>query len=217
MYSLALDGHAPKFFRKTTRNGVPIYCFCITMCFTLLGFLCVSGGAAQGVKWLANVTQAAQLLDYIFMCTIYLFFYRALKAQGYDRNKLPYKGWGQPYVAIFGLIFFTVILCIYGYATFYAFDIGTFFTYYAMCFVCIITWTGWKLIKRSKFVKPEEADLVWERPKIDAYEASIDPPLGLWWDIFYSITFQRKKKMNMIRERRLSATAPGEATVGTNY
>jgi len=41
----------------------------------------------------ANLTEAAQLLDYIFMCITYLFFYRALKAQGIDRNTLPYKGW----------------------------------------------------------------------------------------------------------------------------
>jgi len=27
------------------------------------------------------------------MCITYLFFYRALKAQGIDRNTLPYKGW----------------------------------------------------------------------------------------------------------------------------
>lgn len=39
----------------------------------------------------------------------------------------------------------------------------------------------WKVIKRTKLVKPHEADLVWERPIIDAYEASfIDPPVGFW-------------------------------------
>jgi amino acid permease len=31
------------------------------------------------------------------MCIIYLFFYRALKAQGIDRSTLPYIGWFQPY------------------------------------------------------------------------------------------------------------------------
>src|SRR5437899_2397774 len=111
-------------------------------------------------------------MDYIFMCTIYIYFYRALKAQGYDRNSLPYIGWGQPYVAWLGLILMSITLGIYGYTTFYAFDVGTFFTYYAMCFVCIILYAGFKIIKRSKFVKPHEADLVWERPAIDAYEAS---------------------------------------------
>lgn len=39
----------------------------------------------------------------------------------------------------------------------------------------------WKFIKRTKLVKPQEADLVWERPLIDAYEASFSgPPVGFW-------------------------------------
>ncbi|PVH98498.1 hypothetical protein DM02DRAFT_615772 [Periconia macrospinosa] len=193
LYSLSKDGHAPKFFQKTTKSGVPIYCFCLTMVFPLLSFLSLGSSASQGVKWLANITQAAQLMDYIFMCTIYLFFYRALKVQGFDRKDLPYRGWGQPYVAIAGIVIFSVTLAIYGYATFYAFDVGTFMTYYAMCFICIILYVGFKLVKRSKFVKPEEADLVWERPEIDAYEASIDPPLGLWEDIWLTITMRKKK------------------------
>ncbi|KAF2247463.1 amino acid transporter-like protein [Trematosphaeria pertusa] len=172
LYSLSIDGHAPRFLQKTTRAGVPIYCFCVTMFFPLLAFLSVGHAASEGVKWLANITQAAQLMDYIIMCTTYLFFYRALQAQGISRDSLPYKGWGQPYVAIAGVVLFSVILAIYGYATFYAFDVGTFFTYYAMCFVCIILWVGFKLVKRSKFVRPEDADLVWERPRIDAYEAN---------------------------------------------
>ncbi|KAF1979040.1 amino acid transporter-like protein [Bimuria novae-zelandiae CBS 107.79] len=193
LYSLSLDGHAPRFLRKTTRAGVPIYCFCVTMVFPLLGFLSVGRAASEGVKWLANVTQAAQLMNYIIMCTIYLCFYRALKVQGYSRDSLPYKGWGQPYVAVAGVILFSVVLAIYGYATFYDFDVGTFMTYYAMCFIDIVLWTGFKLWKRTSFVKPEDADLVWERPSIDAYEASIDAPLGLWEDIWLTITFQKKK------------------------
>lgn len=132
-------------------------------------------------------------MDYIIMCTTYLFFYRALQAQGISRDSLPYKGWGQPYVAIAGVVLFSVILAIYGYATFYAFDVGTFFTYYAMCFVCIILWVGFKLVKRSKFVRPEDADLVWERPRIDAYEASIEPPLGIWEDLWRAVGGRRGK------------------------
>lgn len=74
-------------------------------------------------------------------------------------------------------------------------DTGTFFSYYTMVFVCPILYVGWKVVKTTKVIKPEEADLVsdrastildclsllgqwianpeqaWERPVIDAYEA----------------------------------------------
>lgn len=110
------------------------------------------------------------------MCIIYLYFYRALKAQGFDRKDLPYVGWAQPYCAWFGLIVMTLTVGAYGYTTFLPgwWDTGTFFSYYTMCFVCPILWAGWKFLKKTKVVKAEEADLVWERPAIDAYEASVE-------------------------------------------
>jgi amino acid transporter len=195
LYSLSMDGHAPRFLQKTTRNGVPIYCFFVTMVFPFLSFLSVGRAASEGVKWLANITQAAQLMDYIF--TIYIFFYRALQAQGIPRSSLPYIGWFQPYCAYIGVVFFSIMVAIYGYTVFYAdtWDVGTFMTYYAMCFIDIVLYVGYKLVYRTKFVAAKDADLIWERPQIDAYEASIDPPLGLWTDIWQTCTFQKKKKV----------------------
>jgi amino acid transporter len=47
LYSLALDGHAPKFLRKCTNGGVPIYCLCVTTLFPCLDFLNVSSSSAK--------------------------------------------------------------------------------------------------------------------------------------------------------------------------
>lgn len=185
LYAMALDGHAPRILTKVTRRGVPIYAFGITMMFPFLSFLSTGSGAAEGLKYLSNLTQASQLLNYIFMCLIYLFFHRALRVQGYDRANLPYRGWGQPYVAWAGLIIMIGTLAAYGYTVFLPggwWDVSTFFTYYAMVFVCIIFYVGFKVVKRTRFVRPEEADLVWERPRIDAYEAETEPPRGIWED-----------------------------------
>jgi yeast amino acid transporter len=66
----------------------------------------------------ANLTEASQIIDYISMCIIYLYFYRALKVQGFDRKQLPYFGWGQPYCAWFGLVTMTFTVIVYGYTTF---------------------------------------------------------------------------------------------------
>ena len=67
---------------------------------------------------LANLTEASQIIDYICMCWIYLYFHRALKAQGYDRKDLPYVGWAQPYCAYAGLGTMIFTVSCYGYATF---------------------------------------------------------------------------------------------------
>jgi len=64
-----------------------------------------------------------------------------------------------------------------------------------MIFVCIIFFVGWKVVKKTKFVPALECDLVWEKPIIDQYEASIEPPLGLWEDMWVSsLTALRIKK-----------------------
>lgn len=90
MYGLAIEGRAPKILRKCTKNGVPIYCFAITMVFPFLSFLSVSSGSAQVLTWLINLITAGGVIDYIVMSITYLAFYYACKAQGKDRKKLPY-------------------------------------------------------------------------------------------------------------------------------
>ncbi|TGO91511.1 hypothetical protein BPOR_0025g00050 [Botrytis porri] len=166
LYSLSLDGHAPRFLRKCTKSGVPIYCFCVTMIFPFLSFLAVGNSSAQVITWLANLTEASQIIDYICMCTIYILFYRALKVQGIDRSTLPYVGW----------------------------DTGTFFSYYTMVFVCPVLYGGWKIVKKTKVIKPEDADLVWERPIIDAYEANMaEKHISFWQEVKIMMGFGKKE------------------------
>lgn len=92
LYSLSLSGQAPKFLQTTNKSGIPYYCFAVTMAFPFLSFLQVSNGSATAITWLVNLVTASQLINYVVMGTTYLFFYRACKAQGIDRNTLPYRG-----------------------------------------------------------------------------------------------------------------------------
>ncbi|KAG9242132.1 amino acid transporter-like protein, partial [Calycina marina] len=196
LYSLSLEGHAPKFLRKSTKNGVPIWCFCITMTFPLLSFLAIGTSSGQVITWLANLTESSQIINYICMCIIYLFWYRALKAQNVDRRTLPYFGWAQPYCAWAGLVAMSLTVFFYGYETFLTgeWNTGTFFSYYLMCFVCPIWYVGWKVVKNTKIVKAEEADLIWERPIIDAYEASISGTHKSVWEELREIRGLKKRK-----------------------
>lgn len=196
LYGLALSGHAPRFLTKCTKQGIPIYCFAVTMIFPLLSLLQVGKSTAQVVTWLANLTEAAQLIDYIIMCVTYLWFYRACKAQGLDRKTLPYVGRFQPYSAIIGIIGMSLVVGGYGYTTFLPgyWDVGTFFSYYTMVFVAILTYSSWKLLKKTKVVKPAELDLIWDKPLIDAYEANlVEEDVGFVKEILQMIGIGRKK------------------------
>ncbi|CRG87576.1 General amino acid permease AGP2 [Talaromyces islandicus] len=186
---LALEGQAPSIFKKCTRNGIPWVCFIVAVFFSLLSFLSVGNGSAQAVTWLGDLTEAAQLINYIVMCVTYVFFHRALSVQGIDRSTLPYTGWGQPYCAYIAGISISVILVCYGYVYFLPgyWDIGSFFSCYTMVFVAPVTYSFWKVYKRTKLVRPAEADLVWDKLIIDAYEEAYgyeesfaSPKDGFW-------------------------------------
>jgi len=97
LYGLALEGRAPKALKYCTKSGVPLFCYAIVMIFPCLSFLQVSSGSNVVLGWLINLITAGGVINYIVMTVTYIFFYRAMKAQGIDRNTLPYKGWFQPY------------------------------------------------------------------------------------------------------------------------
>jgi amino acid transporter len=195
LYGLALEGRAPKFLRYCTRNGVPILAFAIVMCFPLLSFLSVSSGSSKVLTWLVNLITAGGVIDYIVMCVTYICFYRACKVQGIDRRTFPYTGWFQPYCAYIGVTFMTVVVLFYGYSSFTPRDVGTLFSFYTMVIVAPVLYVGWKLIKRTRYVRATEADMVWERPIVDAYEASfISEPVGFWTEMLQLVGLKRGKK-----------------------
>lgn len=122
LYGLSLEGKAPKFLTKCTRQGVPIYCVGIVLCFALLAFLALSSSTATVLDWFVSLVTASQLLNFAMTCFTYLFFFRALKAQGIDRRTLPYRAWYQPYVAYYGLIGTFVMAFVGGYTVFLPLD-----------------------------------------------------------------------------------------------
>jgi amino acid transporter len=186
LYGLALEGQAPKFLKKCTKNGVPFYCLLVTICFPFLGFLNVNAGSAKVLTWFVNIITGAQILNYIVICITYLFFYRAVKAQGVSRKSMPYYGYFQPYGTWISMIFLILVLGAYGYGTFLPgnFTIDGLFTYYMMVFLAPVLFFGWKLIKKTKMIKAHEVDLVWEKAYIDAYEASFaEETKGFWQEI----------------------------------
>ncbi len=55
LYGLALEGKAPLFLTKCTKNGVPVYCVAVVLLIALLSFLQVSNGASVVLNWFVNL------------------------------------------------------------------------------------------------------------------------------------------------------------------
>ncbi|CAG8183603.1 unnamed protein product [Penicillium olsonii] len=181
LHGLAVGGHAPKIFAKTTRKGVPIYSFIVVMAFACLSFLQLSGSSMKVLEWLISLTTANILIDYIVITTTYLKFYHACKAQGFDRSRLPYVGWFQPYCGYISLAWMVVMAGCFGYESFAPWSTSTFFLNYTMIILAPIVFTAWKVLKGTKWLQPNELDLTWEAELVAAYEeAEEEQPVGFW-------------------------------------
>lgn len=170
LYGLAVRGFIPKVFTTCTKTGVPLYCIAVSMLFSLLSLLQLGSSSATALNYMVNLCTGAQLLNYGFMSIIYFCFYRAVVAQGLDRSSFPFKSWYQPYTILFSGFFIWIMVLFRGYASFKPFSVDNFLFNYVMIAVSIAIFVFWKLLKRTKFVKPEEADLVTGLDEVEEHE-----------------------------------------------
>ncbi|KAL2430376.1 General amino acid permease AGP2 [Exophiala dermatitidis] len=177
LFGLALEGKAPQIFTRCTRNGVPIYCVLLVLLISLLSFLQVSNDAAVVLNWFVNLVTASQLINFAVMSFTYIKFKRALDVQGVDRNTLPYKSWWQPFSAYYALVGCFVMAFVGGYPVFLPgnWDVPTFLFSYTSVAVFPILFVGWKLYKKTKWLKPEQVDLRKDLDDIEEYERTYVP------------------------------------------
>ncbi|KAM3065078.1 general amino acid permease agp2, variant 6 [Clarireedia jacksonii] len=161
LFGLALEGKAPQFLTKCTKQGVPIYCVGVTLAIALLSFLQVSNNAAVVLQWFVNLVTASQLINFSVMAYTFICWKRACDVQGLDRNTLPHKSFWQPFCAYYALTGCFIMAFVGGYTVFLPgnWDIPTFLFSYAMIGVFPVIFVTWKLIKKTKWLKPEEVQL----------------------------------------------------------
>jgi amino acid transporter len=179
LHGMALEGHAPRFFSKCTKQGVPIYALLCALAFCLLAFLQVNSSSAIVMTYLVTLITCCQMLNYGFTALTYRHFFSSLKKQGISRDTLPYKGRFQPYtsyVAMGGTLF---MLLAGGYDLFLkgGWSIKWFFLTYAMIVFFVLAFVFWKLVFKSTYVRPGTADLSLGglKEEIDAYEQMFIP------------------------------------------
>jgi yeast amino acid transporter len=124
----------------------------------------------QVFAWFQNLTTIAQLFTWSSICIAYIQFRKALIAQGVDRKTLVFKSPFQPYTAWAALFYFGLIIIFNGFKVFTKgnWDVGKFFTAYVGILIYFLLFTFWKVFKRTKPVKPVEADIWTGKEALDA-------------------------------------------------
>ncbi|KAK0191765.1 putative carnitine transport protein [Armillaria mellea] len=175
LYGMALQRRLPRFLTRCTQNGVPIYCVGISILVALLAFLQVSNDTAKVLEWFVSLTAATQVINYAIVTFTYLRFYYALKAQGIPRSSLPFRGPLQPFCGYYAFAFTLIMPFILGYSVFMPgnWDTTTFFFSYTIVGVLPILFIVWKILHRTRLIRPEAVTFFEEERKvIDDYEDS---------------------------------------------
>ena len=167
MYSLAVDGNAPRFFGKLNRNKVP---WIAVLATSLISGLCFGAsfiGAGQLWTWLQNLVGVSNQLAWLFIGITSLRFRAALELQG-KAHLLPFRNWTYPWGPWISVILNVVIILVQGWSCFSpTFNAIDFVSYYIELPIMLVMYVGWKLLKRTKIVPLDEMDL-----ETDVYQIS---------------------------------------------
>lgn len=171
LYSAAIDGKTPAFLRFE-QFGVPYGCVAMTTALGCLSYLNVNNASAEVFFWFSNLSAVSTLIVWASVCYTYLCFYRGLKHNGIDRDTLPYKSPMQPFLAYFAICFCLLIAFFNGFDAFFPgkFSAKTFVPPYIDIPIVLTLFFGYKLVKKTKFVKVQNMDLWSGKAEIDALE-----------------------------------------------
>ncbi|KAJ4386144.1 hypothetical protein N0V93_009037 [Gnomoniopsis smithogilvyi] len=146
MMALAKQGSMPKVFLKTSKVGTPYIGVVVALCFGLLSFMSVSNGSSTAFTWLSNLSALSSLISWTAICICFLRFKGALDVQGIDRRNLPFRGYGQPYMAWVCIFMFCIILFFNGFTAFIGgFSVSDFFASYITIPIVGIAFLGFRI------------------------------------------------------------------------
>ncbi|KAL7624798.1 hypothetical protein AAE478_004012 [Parahypoxylon ruwenzoriense] len=173
LYSAALDGKAPRFLRYE-KWGIPYACVGATTALSFLCYMNVSNSGEQVFFWFSNISAVSTLIVWASICVTYLRFYYGLRYNGISRDNLPYKSPLQPFLAYFAICFCLVVAIFNGYDTFFPGKFGakTFVPPYIDILIFACLFLGYKLVKKTRFVKLSAMDLWSGKIEIDRLEGT---------------------------------------------
>ncbi|KAI2607798.1 proline-specific permease [Hypoxylon sp. NC1633] len=173
LYAAALDGKAPKFLTYE-KWGVPYACVGATTAISLLCYMNLNNQGEEVFFWFSNIAAVSTLVVWTAICVTYLRFFNGLRHNGISRDSLPYKSPFQPALAYFAIFFCVIVALFNGYDAFFPgkFSAKTFVPPYIDIFIFVGLFLGYKLVKRTSFVKLSDMDLWSGKAEIDQLEGT---------------------------------------------
>jgi lysine-specific permease len=161
LYAMAMEGKAPKIFRQVNKRGVPVYALIFTAIIGMAAFLTSPGGDGPVYLWLVNASGLAGFIAWLGIAVCHYKFRKAFLAQGHSLDELTFKSKLYPFGPIFAMILCLVVIFGQGMSAFSGGSVnwlGVLVAYIGIP-LFLALYLGYKIVKKTKAVKPEEADL----------------------------------------------------------
>ncbi|KAF8746248.1 hypothetical protein AX14_000046 [Amanita brunnescens Koide BX004] len=179
LFGLATSNNAPKIFLKTTKGGLPYVSVLFCTAFGFLAYMSAGGvGSGEVFGWFQNMTAVAGMMTWFGISVSYIRFYQGLKAQGYDRKRLPFTSRFQPYAAYYAA-FWTFFVCLFsGWTVFLKgkWNTATFVTNYLPLMLFPVLYLSSRLYYKQGPVPADEIDLVTGIKEVEQETYDEPPP-----------------------------------------
>jgi amino acid transporter len=145
LYSLAVQGSAPRVFKRCNKWGVPYAAVACSSLFSALAYLNVASSGSKVFNWFMNLTNTWGMMSWICCMIIYFRFRKAIKAQGIES---PYHNRLQPYGAWIALVMFTLLCLINGFTVFWPseWSASSFLTAYVGIPIFFVMYFGHRIV-----------------------------------------------------------------------
>ncbi|KAE9373203.1 dicarboxylic amino acid permease [Stipitochalara longipes BDJ] len=179
LYALAVEGNAPKIFSRTDDRGVPIYALGLSSICCVSAYMSVGGvGVFKTFQLFVQLVTVFGILTWISILLSHIYFVRARRAQGIPDTALAYVSPFGTRGSWAALIFACFITVFNGWGDFVHnlkdsgnFDYKDFIVDYLPIPIYLALIFGYKLLMKTEGVRPEDADLMGGKAKIDEDEA----------------------------------------------
>ncbi|KAK7433187.1 hypothetical protein QQZ08_000119 [Neonectria magnoliae] len=179
LYSMALNGQAPKVFRITNKYGVPWAAVLFTWAFGLLAFLNVSNSGATVFNWFVNISTISGFIAWIVVMITYLRFRRAMEFNNL-LDSLPFKTPFQPYATWIVLFIISVLTLTNGFSLFIGdnWNTSSFIAAYVTIPIFLVLYLGHKLWFRTPLcIRTPNIDAITGKREMDELETLDIPPV----------------------------------------
>ncbi|MGN0711152.1 MAG: amino acid permease [Anaerovoracaceae bacterium] len=168
MQHMAASGDAPKFFAKTSKNGVPVRAIMLTVVIAASAFVASLIGDGRAYTAAYYLCGIAGVYNWLTISVAHYRFRKGWVAQGHTLDELDYKSPFYPFGSWFCIVVCIAVCFGANWWVFQNFNWFDFLTCYAIIPLSIVMFFVYKKKKQTVWIKYEDMDLT---PPADMIEA----------------------------------------------